>query len=89
MHTIAPAHGYRYFCTCMGDRLTLGTSHFAAALCAFATGLDAIFHITDLFAALGTGLADLGANLANVVVEGGTTQQEIGRRLTDFGAVDH
>jgi|Wag4MinimDraft_6_1082665.scaffolds.fasta_scaffold00592_6 hypothetical protein len=30
--------------------------------------------ITDLFAALGTGHTDLGANPANVVVEGGATQ---------------
>lgn len=74
MHTIAPAHENRCFYTCMGARLIFGTSHFVAALCAFATGLDAIFHITDLFAVLGTDLTDLSANRAYVVVESGTTQ---------------
>lgn len=72
-----------------GVQLTLGANHFAADLCAFAAGPYAIFHTPDLFAALGAGLADLGANLANVVAKSGTTQQETGRRLTDFGAVDH
>jgi len=67
----------------------LGVGHFAAAFRAFATGLDAVSHAADLLAALGAGVADLGADHANLLVKGRTAQQEVGRRLADFGAVDH
>ena len=46
-----------------------GDSHFAAALRAFATGLDAIFHTTDLLAALSAGIADLGTDCTNLLVK--------------------
>lgn len=70
-------------------RLVLNAGHFAAALRAFAAGLDAVIHAADLLAALGAGVADLGADRANLLVKGRTAQQEVDRRLADFGAVDH
>jgi len=88
MHAMAPEHGNCYFCTAWGLTNSVRQPFFAD-LCAFTAGPDAIFHTTDLFAALHASITDLGANPTNVVVKGGTTQQEIGRRLTDLGAVDH
>ena len=44
-------------------------SHFAAALRAFAAGLDAILHAADLFATLGASVADLGTGNTYVLMK--------------------
>ena len=66
-----------------------GAGHLAAAFRAFATGLDAIFHTSHLFTALGAGVADISTNLTLLLIEGRTAQHEIAGGLTDLGAVDH
>ena len=46
-----------------------GDSHFAAALRAFAAGLDAILHAADLFTTLGASVADLGTGNTYVLMK--------------------
>lgn len=64
-------------------------SHRFAALRAFPAGAHAFVHISYLFAAIGAGCANVGANCAYHRVHGRLAEHEIGRSLTDFGTVDH
>lgn len=46
-----------------------GCLHAATALCAFMTGLGAIFHAVQLIAALGTGVTNFGAYRTDLLAE--------------------
>ena len=66
-----------------------GGSHFAAALRTFSAGLDAIFHTTDLLAALGASVADLGTDCTNLLMKGRAAYHKVSRCLADLCAVNH
>jgi hypothetical protein len=70
-------------------RLVLRAGHFPATLGTFFTCFDAFTHIADLLAIRCTGLADFGADRAKMMRKLRATELKIGRRLADFGAVDH
>jgi hypothetical protein len=63
--------------------------HLAAAFRAVHAGLDAFIHAADVFAILGAGVANFGADSAKAIVEHGTAQHEVSRSLTNFGAAHH
>lgn len=63
--------------------------HFPATLGALAARCGTVVHAIQLFAAFGTGIANLGTNSADLIAVWRTAQHEIKRRLTDFGAVHH
>ena len=47
----------------------LGACHLPADFRTFATSLDAIFHASHLFTALGAGIADISTNLTLLLIE--------------------
>ena len=66
-----------------------GFCHFSAAFRTFATCLDAVFHAANLFAAIGAGLAHIGANTANALIKSRIAQHEITGDLADFRTINH
>jgi hypothetical protein len=67
----------------------LASRHFFTALCTLTACLHALIHIADLFAAVCTRIAYLGACRAHHVMYGRIAQHEIGGGLTNFRTVEH
>ncbi len=67
----------------------LALAHRAAALRAFAAGVNAILHIADGFARIGARITNFGALSANMMMMRGLAQHEIGADLTDLRAIHH
>jgi hypothetical protein len=63
--------------------------HIAAAFGAIAAGQCAFLHVLQLLATFRTGVANLGADSADLLAERGIAQHEICRCLTYFGAAHH
>jgi hypothetical protein len=53
------------------------------------TGLNAIIHVADLFAAIGAGVAYLSACMANGRMQRRIAQHEVSGGLADLCAIDH
>jgi hypothetical protein len=76
-------------CESGGARSATVARHASAAFRAFAAGPGARFHPIQFFATFRTGIANFGADPADVIAQPGAAQHEVKRRLTDFGTVDH
>ncbi|HJT51366.1 MAG TPA: hypothetical protein VJ734_05440 [Nitrosospira sp.] len=53
------------------------------------TGVDAVFHVAQLLAASGAGVANFRTDPAYLVAVARTAQHEICRHLADLGAIHH
>ncbi len=68
-------------------RLVLVASHLPTALGTFPSGFDAILHAADFLTIHRAGLADFGADRAEMMRKLRATELKIGRCLANLGAV--
>jgi hypothetical protein len=71
------------------QKLSVVTRHTTAAFGAISTGIYTVFHVAQLLAAFRAGLTNLGADRTYLAAVSRTAEHEIGRHLTDFGAIHH
>ncbi|MBB3146875.1 hypothetical protein FHS21_003291 [Phyllobacterium trifolii] len=69
--------------------VVMSGSHLVARFRTTTAGIDAVLHIADAFAIIGTFGTDLGTFAACVLVVGCTEQHEMRRSAADLGAGEH